>query len=490
MKKKIIALVTLTLVAKTIAFLKEMVLAYVYGTSDISDAFVIAISIPIMVYSMLSAGIVSGFIPIYGEIKQKNNKDAQIFANSVFGAILILGVTIASVCFVASNDIAIILARGFEGQALQNIGDFLRISSVAVFLNSILCFQLALCQAERKTSIMGVISIPLNMLMVVAILLSYRTGYIRILPMGYVIGCLVQLAISWYVTSNSVGKVTPLFKFNNSYMRLLLRNSGVLLLGASLSQINFLIDKILASSTFIGGVTTLEYANRVTDLISGIVILSISTVIFPRLSSCSNNFEQFKQIFNEGLKWLVIVIVPVVVYAVVFSEKIVELIYFRGAFNVDDLINTSMVFKGYAIGLIMFGFRELFTKVFYAKKDVKTPVVNSLIGVIFNIGLNYILIKFMGLKGLAYATTIAATITTVMLLIKLKKDRLLNICFNLNSAIYIGYIFIIMLLGGVFWRINETLNECRGSFIIISILYFVIVVIGCISIRGRKRRRG
>ena len=104
--------------------------------------------------------------------------------------------------------------------------------------------------------------------------------------------------------------------------------------------------------------------------------------------------------------------------------------------------------------------------------------------------MNYILIKFMGLKGLAYATTIAATITTVMLLIKLKKDRLLNICFNLNSAIYIGYIFIIMLLGGVFWRINETLNECRGSFIIISILYFVIVVIGCISIRGRKRRRG
>jgi len=105
----------------------------------------------------------------------------------------------------------------------------------------------------------------------------------------------------------------------------------------------------------------------------------------------------------------------------IFAEPIVKLLFGRGAFDTQAISMTSYALFFYSIGMVGFGLMEVLSRAFYAMQDTKTPMINAAIAMVMNIILNIILSKFLGIGGLALATSISAIFCTALLFISLRK---------------------------------------------------------------------
>lgn len=108
-----------------------------------------------------------------------------------------------------------------------------------------------------------------------------------------------------------------------------------------------------------------------------------------------------------------------------FSKEIVQILFGRGAFDENTVLFVSRALKIYALGIVGASFRDVLNKVFYSMKDTKTPMINGTIAVAVNIGLNVVLVRRFEYLGLAFATSISATVCTILLLIFIFKHYIL-----------------------------------------------------------------
>ena len=194
-------------------------------------------------------------------------------------------------------------------------------------------------------------------------------------------------------------------------------------IGVAINDLNSIIDRTLASSLVSGSISALNYANRLNSLILGVFISAITTVIFPLLAKefNNNNIEGMKKVMAYGVNMILLITIPATVGLIVLAKPIVEVAFERGEFDAVATIMTSQALIFYSLGLVAMSLRLLITKVYYSLQDTKTTMINGAISVGFNIVLNLILVKFMAHAGLAFATSIATTIATLLMFYGLKK---------------------------------------------------------------------
>lgn len=193
-----------------------------------------------------------------------------------------------------------------------------------------------------------------------------------------------------------------------------------------------------------------------------------------------NNIKELK-IFIETISSINLLVLPATVGAMIFAEPIVRLLFGRGAFDSQDISMTSYALFFYSIGMVGFGLREVLSRAFYSLQDTKTPMFNAAIAMVMNIILNIILSKFLGIGGLALATSISAIFCTVLLFISLRKKIG---PFGMKS-ITISFIKILCasLVMGVIAKIsyNALLNSINANLSLIfsigigAITYFIII---------------
>jgi putative peptidoglycan lipid II flippase len=172
-----------------------------------------------------------------------------------------------------------------------------------------------------------------------------------------------------------------------------------------------------------GSISALNYANKLNGLILGVFISAITTVIFPLLARefSNNNLSGVKSIMAYGVNLILIITIPATVGLVILATPIVQVAFERGAFTPDDTIMTSSALVFYSLGLVASSLRLLITRVYYSLQDTKTPMINGAISLGLNLIFNLIFIQFMAHAGLAFATSIANTVATLLLYYELKK---------------------------------------------------------------------
>lgn len=255
------------------------------------------------------------------------------------------------------------------------------------------------------------------------------------------------------------------------------------LLGSAVQQINVIIDKTLASDLVEGSISSLTYASRINDVIISVFVMAITTVVFPMLSQAfsQEDNEKVKRIFNQGINIILIITVPATIGIFILSEPMVRLFFQRGAFDDTATLMTSQALVYYSIGLVGSSLRLMLNKVFYSFQDTKTPMINGVFAVILNVIFNLILIKHMGHRGLALATSISAIITTMMLFIDLRKKigplGIRNIISSLIKT-FIAGLMMGILVYLVYFKLGALLPQMKVIQIIMLLLS---VAIGAIT---------
>lgn len=420
MKKAVILLMVLTIISKVSGFLRDLTLAYFYGASEVSDVFLLAISIPTVVFGVIAAGISTGYIPLYSRIENRlGEREGIKYTNNLISILMVICTGIVILALIFTEYLVKIFAVGFEGETLTLAVLFTRFSIFGIYFTIVIRILSAYLNYRQVFAVPSLIGIPMNAVLIAAIIISSKTEWIYVLAAANILALFVQFLIIVFFSYRHSFRFQPVFNPKDRHIKEMAVLALPVILGSGVSQINRLVDRSLASWISIGGISSINYANTLNTSFIGIFVSSFVTVFYPDISkkAAKGDIEGLKHTMNQTITGVLLLIVPATIGSMVFAEPIVRFLFDRGAFDEKAVQLTTAAFFFYSIGMVGAGINLILTRTFYSLQDTKTPMVNSAIAVAVNILLNFMLAPVLGIGGLALATSIA-TLLTVMLLFK------------------------------------------------------------------------
>ncbi len=416
-------LIILTIISKLFGLFRELTLSYFYGASNISDAFLISLTIPTVIFSFIGTGLYAGYIPMYSKIKLENGeKNAIRYTNNLINIVLIICTLIAILAFIFTEPLVKIFAIGFKGETLELAIRFTRISILGIYFTALLHIYNGFLRLHDNYMSSALTGIPLNLITIIAIYLSVKLDTI-VLAIGSLLAIMSQLIMLLPFAHIKGLRYRFILDLREENIRRMAIIALPVIIGASIDQINVVVDRTMASKISVGGVSALNYGSKLNSFVHDIFVTSISTVAYPAMSkmAAENDLRGMKLSIKEAINMISLLVAPAALGCMVLAEPIVEFLFSRGAFDAEAKMMTASVLFFYSVGSLAYGYRNILARAFYSMSDTKTPMINANIAVVLNVLLNIILSKFLGLGGLALATSISAMFTTFLLAINLRK---------------------------------------------------------------------
>ncbi|TDM03846.1 murein biosynthesis integral membrane protein MurJ [Macrococcus carouselicus] len=424
MKNAVLALMVITILSKIAGYFRDLVLAYYYGASATSDIFLVAYTIPNLAFGIIAAGIATSYIPMLSRIEFEQDKNrGVVFTNQLINILLILVSLMVVIGLIFTGPIVRLFAIGFAGDVLTRAILYARFSIFGLYLILVIKILSEYLNYNKQFNIPSLIGLPLNLILISFIFFSYRLQSDLILASAVLIALMAQLMIVVYFAVRKGFYFKWTFSLKDEYIRRTFKLTLPVIMGASVLELNNLIDRTLASSVTTGGVSALNYANTINVSVIGILVASFVTVFYPEISkkAAQNDYSGLKSSLNQILISVMLLIVPATVVCAFYSTELIGLLYGHGAFEEQAIQLTDSAFLYYSIGMVSAGLNLVLTRVFFALQDTRTPMVNSVYTLLINISLSLILVRFYGLSGITVSTSIAETIAIVLLFIKLNK---------------------------------------------------------------------
>lgn len=427
-------------VSRVFGLVRDMAIAAVYGATGVTDIFFVAFAIPNLFRQLFTEGAMSSaFMPFLAEKFKSGGKEAQnaYLSQLIFIQAAIISVLCVLIMLLASYVIKLFLPGYSEDTELIARGaHLLRIVMPYLLLIGICGMLSGFLNMHNCYFVSYASSAFLNITMILGAWLGYKhSGEIVYLAYGVIAGGICQLVAVYFVSVIYGFKPRMFTKIDEAVKKtyLLLVPS---LAGVGISQLNFLIGRILASYLPFGSISWLFYANRLFQFPLGVFSVALGSVSLTELSKASadKDAERRKSMINKAIISLIMIIIPATIGLMVLSKEIISLIYERRAFNAVDVYNTSIALQMYSVGLLFFSAVNVLTRVFHAEKDTKTPVKCAFFSFIANIVLTLVLMKPMGHAGIALASSVAAALNSVLLW---KSARDLHFSLKDNKALLI-----------------------------------------------------
>ncbi|MDN7241680.1 murein biosynthesis integral membrane protein MurJ [Planococcus sp. N028] len=501
MKKTVFIIMILTAISQIFGFAKGLTLAYFYGTSSISDVYLVTLTITGVLFIVIATGISTGYIPLLSDLIQNvNSHEGLRFTNNLINLLLVFSTIVIVLGIIFAEVIIKIVFSGFDQNSLSMAILFTRISFTSIYFTIMIRIFKAFLQVYDSFFISTMIGIPVSMVVIVSIALSYSSNVVVII-IGYVLATFIQFLILLMHAYRKGYRYKFVLDLKDKNIRKIIIIAIPVIIGTSVEQINTVVDRSIASHISIGGISALEYANALNGFVLAVVVASIYTVLFPLLSKKAANSDivGLKLVLSDVIIGLMVLVIPATIGFITLSEQIVTMLYGRGAFDKEAIIMTANALFYYSIGLIGYALRDVVISVFYSLHDSKTPMINAAIAMVMNIILNIILSKYMGISGLALATSISAILCTALLIRSLKlkigslgfKNILVAFIKIIIASIIMGFIvkvlfsFLLLYINSNFSLIVAITISALSYFIFIYFMNIKEVNIIVISFKGK-----
>ncbi|MDD2484332.1 MAG: murein biosynthesis integral membrane protein MurJ [Eubacteriales bacterium] len=414
----------LTLGMKLLGFLREVFMAGFFGTSYITDAYVMASNIPGILFAGVFTSVAISYMPIFSQINEREGQEkANRFTAEAITLVSAIALVFAIVGIIFSDQIVTIFAHGYTGERAELTSFYLKITFFYIVFSAAASLFEANLQYKGtflKTMLTGYLQ---SIFVLLAIIISAYFGH-YFLAWGLLVGSAVKLLALMVISKERGFEYRPTRHVGDAAKKIVALAIPVFV-GSTVNQVNSFVDKMLASGLSVGSVSALNYGYLLTNMITALTITIIVTIIYPRLTQAKATDDNwsFNDSISKGTYITVIIGLPCSLGAMLYSKDAVRLVYERGAFNAASTDLTSDTFFYYAIGLTFIAVNALLVKVFYALQDMRSPVICGIIGAVTNVGLSLLLVGSMQHKGLALGTSIAAIVNSLFLYIMLRRTH-------------------------------------------------------------------
>ncbi|MAS86739.1 MAG: murein biosynthesis integral membrane protein MurJ [Micavibrio sp.] len=404
----------LTSLSRIGGFIRDIIMAAVLGAGPVADAFFIALKMPNMFRRITAEGALTvAFVPTYTEKQEREGQDsASDYAGTVAGVLSAVLIPFSILIIWLMPYVMGLLAPGFEiGETRYTYGvEFSRITFFYLTLMSLAALMGGVMNAHNRFVPFAAAPVLFNVCLIGGLLIS---GYFD--TVGH--------ALSWAVLFSGVLQFIFLWvcmkaykiRFNfkkpifNSDIKKLFKLMGPGVVGAGVAQINLFVDVILASLLPAGAISALYYADRLNQLPLGIVGVAIGTALLPMMARAvsANDTQRASQLFFKSLFFGLLLALPAAVALGCISNTLIGGLFERGEFTADNTALTANVLKAYAIGLPAFILTKVYATFYFSRQDTITPVKISAVTTILNTLMSLAAINYLGIIGIALATSVA-----------------------------------------------------------------------------------
>lgn len=429
----------MTLLSRVLGLIRDMVIAKFVGVGAESDVFFFANKIPNFLRRLFGEGaFAQAFVPVLSEYQARDeesntNETRQLIAY-VSGTLGIVVTVVTLIGVIASPLIVILFGFGWFLDWLQDTGDgskfelasqMLKITFPYLWFISLTALSGAILNTLGKFAVAAFTPVLLNVCIIfTAIYVSPQLEQPAFgLAWGVFIGGLVQFLFQLPFLYRAKVLVKPQWGWNTDGVKKIRTLMLPALFGVSVTQINLLLDTLIASFLTTGSISWLYYSDRLLEFPLGLFGIGIATVILPRLSRlhASKNEHEFSSTLTWGMNVVTTLGWPAMAGLMVLAQPIIIVLFFGGQFDAQQVERVSYSLYAYLAGLLSFMMIKILAPGFYARHDTKTPVKIGIIAMVVNMMFNLAFAPFWGYVGLALATACSALVNAALLYFALNK---------------------------------------------------------------------
>lgn len=421
---------SMTMVSRVLGLLRDIVIAAFVGASANADAFFIAFKIPNFLRRLFAEGAFSqAFVPVLADYKESGSVAAvKALVDRVAGVLAGSLLFITAITVLAAPLVTMIFAPGFVGQPekFRLTSEMIRITFPYLALISMTGFCGAILNSYGRFAVPAFTPVFLNISLIFAALVAapWFEEPVFALAWGVMLAGVVQLLFQLPSLYRLDLVPRPRWDTRDEGVRRILKLMVPALFGVSVSQINLLLDTVLASFLPTGSVSWLYYSDRLAELPLGVFGIAIATVILPNLSAhrAASRDQHFSHTLDWAMRCVLLIGVPAAVALMVLAEPILITLFQYGELTPEDVAMAALSLRAYSLGLIAFMLVKILAPGFYARKDTATPVKIGIVAMVANMFLNLVFVLPLmyfwniGHLGLALATSLAAYINAGLLL--------------------------------------------------------------------------
>jgi putative peptidoglycan lipid II flippase len=418
--------------SRILGFVRDLVFAQVFGASSFTDAFFVAFKIPNFMRRLFAEGaFATAFVPVLTEYRtQRDFRQLKDFVDHVAGSLGLVLLAVSLVGVVASPLIVSLFAFGWvidgETEKLDLAAEMLRLTFPYLFFISLTAFAGGILNAHDRFAVPAFTPVLLNLVLIAAALwlAPQMEQPIVALAWGVFIAGVTQFVFQLPFLGQLRLIPRPRPGFHDPGVRRILKLMVPALFAVSVTQINLLLDTVLASFLVTGSISWLYYSDRLMEFPLGILGVALSTVILPRLSRRQAEAapDKFSSELDWGLRIALTFGVPSAVGLAVLAAPTISTLFQSAVFDAHDVAMAERSLIAYALGIQAFILIKVLAPGFYARQDTRTPVRIGVIAMATNMVFNLVLIFPLQHAGLALATSLSAYLNAYLLLRALRRD--------------------------------------------------------------------
>ncbi len=415
-----------TMASRVLGFASEALIGAALGAGPVADAFYAAFRFPNLFRRLLAEGAFNtAFIPLFAkEVEGGGFAAARKFGEQILAVLftVLLVLSALAMLFMPALVGTTIAPRFADTPDKFDLTvTMTRIMFPYLFCMSLVAMLSGILNSLRRFFLAALVPVLLNVVLIGVLVAALQSGLPErdtglALAWGVFASGFLQLSfLIWGVRREGFSMRLRMPHMTPQVKRLMVLMGPALLTGG-VTQVNLLIGQIIASAQD-GAIALLNYADRINQLPLGVIGIAIGVVLLPELSRAlrAGDTQEAQHLQNRSLEFGMAITVPAAFGLALLPEPIIALVFERGAFTRETTLVTSQVLAAFSIGLPAFVLMKIFTPVFYAREDMRTPLWASALSVFINISGSLILFPRLGVMGLAVATSLAGWVSSLYL---------------------------------------------------------------------------
>ena len=419
------------MISRILGFIRDMLFAQIFGVNSATDAFFVAFKIPNFLRRLFAEGaFAQAFVPVLADYKEQGSKEAlKLFIDRTAGSLALVLMSVTIIGVIAAPLLIMAFAPGFMWESGQYdlAVQMLRITFPYLFFISSVAFAGGILNSHGHFAIPAFTPVFLNICMIAAAiwLSPLMPEPVTALAWGVFVAGAVQLAFQFPALMRLGLVPRPQFGFKDKGVKRIMTLMLPAIFGVSITQINLLLDTLLASFLTAGSVSWLYYSDRLVEFPLGIFGIALATVILPSLSKnhAANDHIEFSRSLDWGLRLVLLIGLPASLGLFTLAEPMLSALFQYNEFGIDDVQMAGRSLMAYSVGLLGFILVKILVPGFTSRKDTKTPVRFGIYAMIANMLLNMALFFPLAHAGLALATSLGAFFNAGLLLKRLLKEK-------------------------------------------------------------------
>lgn len=414
----------MNLAAKILGFARESFIAWGFGASFETDAYLIAYTIPYFLQAILGFALVTAVVPVLTKYLVEENYDEAWHVASTILNLTAVVLSLMTILGIAGAGLLVkVTAPGFSPDAARLATNLAMIMFPSVVFMGIGMVLTGILNASYKFAVPAFAPGFSNIIIIASVLLFSSRYGVTGLAVGTLVSFLGFLVIQIPVLRSVKFKYSFALDIKHPAVRQLMITIGPIILGVAVNQINLALNRVFASWLAEGSISSLNFAMKLMNLPQGVFVAAVASAIYPTMAAFAikGDKKSLAETMLRGLGMVSLITIPAAVGLAVLREPIIQLLFERGAFDHTDTIATAAALLYYSLGLFPGAANMVITRVYYSVGDVRTPVIAGIFSIVVNLVLSVVFMGSMAHSGLALANSLATGANTLFLYYGLKK---------------------------------------------------------------------